>query len=83
MSENISLKWKMQSRNHFTAERDGYIVFVNPFGGIYPYWSIMKDGVIIDEAPYRSPVTTDFNKELAVKAMAEKYLNKIINPLTS
>lgn len=77
VSEN-TIKWIMIDANKFIAKVDKYELVVTPFMMGYPHWSILKDGVIIDEAQYHNPVTTDFNKELACKAAAEKRLNEII-----
>lgn len=72
-----AIKWEMINVNKFHGTLNEYFVIVT-LGGIYPHWLIIKGGVIIDEAQYHSPVTTDFNKELACKVQAERYLNKII-----
>lgn len=76
------LKWRMITCSHFVAKKDEYTVVVI-LGGFYPLWSILKDNVIIDEAQYHSPVSTKFNKELACKAQAEKYLNAALLKATN
>lgn len=68
--------WIMHGPTHFTREERGYIVDLK-IGGFYPMWSIAKDGVLIDAAPYHRPVTSDCNKELAAKAQIEKILNQL------
>lgn len=74
------MKWRMHDSKHFTGEKDGYIIDLNITSGkTYPVWQIIKDGQIVDAAYYHSPVTTDFNRELAAKVQAEKYLDKLLN----
>lgn len=72
------IKWKMANSNKFVGTFNDYEIIVTPFTNIYPHWAIMKRGIIIDQAQFHSPVTTAFNKELACKAQAEQYLQKII-----
>lgn len=67
----------MINATKFIAEQNGYIITVS-LGGIYPYWSIIKEGVIVDEAINHSPITTHFNKELACKSQVEKYFADLL-----
>lgn len=72
------MKWKMINARKFTATHSGYFIVVEPFGSIYPYWEIWENGKVIDHAAKHSPVTTDFNKELACKVQAERRLTELI-----
>lgn len=74
---NLSVKWKMIDRNRFTGEKNGYHITINTAHSIAPYWAILKDGVIIDEAYRHSPTKCD----LTAKVQAERVLNKIFEQL--
>lgn len=66
----------MHNYSHFTGEQDGYTVDLK-LGGYYPWWAIIKDGVVITEAQYHHPVTSSGNSELAAKAHLEKFVNQL------
>lgn len=70
------MKWRMITSRWFEMDYNGYHVDLK-LGGIYPMWMIIKDGLLIDDARFNSPVTSYFNKELAAKAMVEKILKTL------
>ena len=65
-----SVKWKMVDKNNFTGELDGYVIAINP----PPYWSIFKDGIMVDSCFYHSPSTG----ELQAKVQSERALNNLL-----
>ena len=70
------MRWVMHNSNHFTREEKGYVANVR-LGGFYPRWEIFKDGILIDDARYHNPISSDCNKELAAKAQVEKILKEL------
>ena len=71
--EELSAKWKMIDSKNFTAEKEGYTMVVR-LNGLFPYWAILKDGVIVDECYYHKMT----EGELATRIKAERVLNKML-----
>jgi hypothetical protein len=70
----FTAKWTMINTKSFIAEKEGYTMMVR-LTGCFPYWSIIKDGVIVDECYYHKMQKC----ELSTRIQAERCLNKILN----
>ncbi len=69
----FAAKWKMINSKNFTAEKEGYAMVVKT-NGCFPYWAILKDGVIADECYYHKMTKC----ELSARVQAERVLNEIL-----
>lgn len=73
-----TVRWTMINNIMFFGEREGYEITIKSkaaFGS--PYWSILKDGILIDECFNHRPTKC----ELTAKAQSERVLNNILKLL--
>lgn len=73
---SFTAKWKMLTPKSFIAEKEGYMMTVK-MGGWYPYWAIIKNGIVVDESFYHTPAKC----ELSARVQAERFLNKLLNQI--
>jgi hypothetical protein len=70
----FTAKWKMDNPQLFTAEKEGYIMYVHLTVRGAPTWYIYKDGEVVDGCYFYTPTKC----ELSARVQAERVLNKIL-----